>query len=164
MEACEVCGEMEKITEKKLVSVCGSLLGVDCTLHTPTPPPNLTPAPHTDCYKKYEDRGRMHRACLKSHLAKLLSERSEKQLVCYRCRQQYRVHVEHTFVCDCAHLCTPRALSSAFELVVVAFTMVMTATVFLLIDFKVGGYLAWLRPRFPPVSVHPCAWLVADRN
>ena len=159
-----MCGEMEKITEKKLVSVCGSLRGLDGTLHTPTPPPNLTPAPHTDCYKKYEDRGRMHRACLKSHLAKLLSERSEKQLVCYRCRQQYRVHVEHTFVCDCAHLCTPRALSSAFELVVVAFTMVMTATVFLLIDFKVGGYLAWLRPRFPPVSVHPCAWLVADRN
>ena len=38
-----MCGEMEKITEKKLVSVCGSLRGVDGTLHTPHTPTK----PHT---------------------------------------------------------------------------------------------------------------------
>jgi len=113
MEACDVCGMLEKRTEKKLVSVC-------------------------DCYKKYEDQGRMHEECLKEYLMQL-SARNEDAVAhfCPICGEQYRVRISYKFVCDWAHFCTARSLNNMFELIVVFFTMLCCASCFLILDFDV---------------------------
>ena len=92
----------------------------------------------------------MHRECLKAYLVKL-SERNEDATrhVCPRCHEPFRVVMTHRFVCDCAHVCTPRALNNMFELVIVGFTLLCCASVFMVLDYDVR----WPHPDALAVSV-----------
>lgn len=90
-----------------------------------------------DCYKKFEDRGKMHRACLQDHLA-VLSAQNEDVAVhsCPRCSKPYRLNVHHAFKCDFSHVCTARAINHAFEFSIVVFTLLCTVFAFFLLDWE----------------------------
>lgn len=114
MNVCEICGTDESKIRSRLIAPC-------------------------DCYKKYEDCGKMHLDCFQEYI-QLLSQESdiEGPPRCPRCDCVYEVKLYHRFVCDWAHVCKSKALANACEFAMISFVFIMMLFTFSFMQFMVS--------------------------